>query len=106
MKEQLTNKLQEIEKNLSLYQEFLNTASEDDRKVISFKVLYEMMAFSTLQELVPDYVPSSGTSYMMTSNGLKKLADYASIKDDKVVISPEYKTLLKERDEFIKNRKN
>jgi hypothetical protein len=107
MKEQLISKLQEIEKNLSLYQSFIDSGvSEDDRKVVSFKVLYEMMAFSALLEFVPEYVPASSTNYMMTSNGLKKLADYASVKDNKVAISPEYKKLLTERDAFLKSNKN
>lgn len=105
MKEQIIEKMQEIEKNLSLYQAFINgSASEDDRKVVSFKVLYEMMAFSALHDLVPGYEPSTGTEYMMTTNGLKKMAGYADIKDDKVVISPEYRALLTQRDEFLKNK--
>ena len=106
MTEQITSKLKEIEKNLSLYQAFIETCSEDDRKVVSFKILYEMMAFSALQEFVPDYRPSDSTNYMMASNGLKKLADYAGVKENTVIISPEYKVLLKEKEQYLKNNKN
>lgn len=107
MREQLISKLQEIEKNLSLYQAFIDSGvSEDERKVVSFKVLYEMMAFSALLEFVPDYVPTTSTNYMMTSNGLKTLASYAGVQDNKVVIMPEYRKLLADRDAFLKSNRN
>ncbi len=107
LEETITERLKEMEKELAIYQAFVNapTTSEDDRKVVSFKVLYEMMAFSAIQKFVPGYIPSNATFYMLTSNGLQKMAGYASIKDDKVTISPEYKTLLTQRDEYIKNNK-
>lgn len=106
MKEQILTKIKEIDNNLNVYQEFLKTASEDDKKVVSYKVLHDMIAFSIYKELVPDYVPTVETNFALTAGGLNNLANYVSVIDDKVVISEEYKSVVKQQREFLKSKNN
>lgn len=105
LQEKIDSRLIQIEADILTYSAYMNNpaTSEDDRKVVSFKVLFDMMAFTALQEF-SNYVPSPTTSFMMAA-GLKGATGYVSVKDNQVVISPEYKTLLSQRDEYLKNTK-
>ncbi len=105
LQERIDSKLIQIEADLATYNAYMNNpaTSDDDRKVVTFKMLFDMMAFTALQEF-SDYVPSPTTSFMMAT-GLKGATGYVTIKDNQVVISPEYKNLLSQRDEYLKNTK-
>lgn len=101
----IEEKLKEIETNLSIYQSFVNDPSctTEDKRVVSFKVLYDMMAFSALKEFAPGYRPAENTEYTMAL-GLKNVTNLVGVVDGKVIISPEYKHLLLQKEEFLKNQ--
>lgn len=101
----IEEKLKEIETNLGLYQQFVNDPSctIEEKRVVSFKVLYDMMAFSALREFAPDYRASENTEFTMAS-GLKNVTNLVGVRDGKVIISPEYRQLLLQKEEFLKNQ--
>lgn len=107
MEDKIVERLRKIESNIKAYNTFVNSPSSnvEDRKIVSFTLLYEMMAFKTLQEFAPgDYEPSE-TTELTVANALKDATNYVSINDNNnVVIAPEYKALLKQRDEWLKNK--
>lgn len=101
----IEERLKEIETNLALYQKFVNdpNCSIEERRVVSFKVLYDMMSFSALREFAPDYKASDNTEFTMAS-GLKNITNLVSIQDGKVIISPEYSALLAQKEQYLKNQ--
>ena len=105
LQERIDSKLREIEESLTIYNAFIQDlrTSEEDRKVVTFKILYEMMAFMALSDF-SEYRPSQGTQFMLAT-GLKGATGYVSIVEGKVVISPAYREVLAQRDEFLKNNK-
>ena len=104
MKEKIEARLKQLETDLALYNEFMNNTlnSVEDRKVVSFKVMFDMVAFDSLAELV-EYKPLESTNVIM--QGLKGASEYVSVADGKVTISPMYKEVMKMKDEYIKNIK-
>lgn len=104
LEDKIYARLKEIEENLTIYDIFIKnpTVSDDDRKVVSFRLLYEMMAFMELKEH-SDYEPKESTMVLLSS-GLKGTIDYVNIKDRKVVISPEYRVLLKQKEDYMKTK--
>lgn len=106
MKEQIESKLKEIEANLKIYKTFSEgPGSQDDRNLVSFKMLFEMISLSALKEFAPEYVPEPETMAMVGMH-LQQVTKYISIVGGKVIISPEYRALIAQRDEFLKNQKN
>ena len=105
MKEQVIEKLKEMENNISVYTAFVNdmTNPGKDRSIVSFALLYEMLGFTAIKELVPDYVPSSTTSTSL-AKGLGGVRGYTKIVDGKVVISSEYDQLLAMKEELLKKK--
>lgn len=103
LKQQLSERVKQLENNLDVYTAYVNDPSnpEDDRKVVSFKLFYEMVSFSALVEFVPEYTPSHSTNMMMIT-GFKGVNNYVNVVDGKVVISPEYRELLKQKEAFLK----
>lgn len=107
MRDLIEHRLQEIEKNLGIYNAYLNNPAntEDNRKVVSFKVLYEMMAFTSIHALVPDYKPKAETVVTLTA-GLAGTSGYVDVVNDQVVISPAYNMILAQKAEYLKNNKD
>jgi hypothetical protein len=104
LKEKLNLRIKELEKDVTLYSEFVKDTSKlpDERKVVSFKLMFEMIALTSLADLA-DYTPSTGVSDVL--EGLSGAADYVSVQDGKVVISPLYSEILKMKDQFLQNTK-
>ncbi|MEI8136858.1 MAG: hypothetical protein WCH21_05985 [Bacteroidota bacterium] len=107
MKEKIIEKLKHIEDHLGIYSKATNdpTYPADDRGVVSFKMMYEMIAFATLSELVPEY-KANETTDILVAQGLRNMKDLVSVQDGKIVVSSEYKELLKHKEEFLKNQQN
>jgi hypothetical protein len=105
MKEQLEARIKKLEADLALYNEFMNDPEKplDDKKVVSFKVMFEMIAFDTLAEVL-QYKPLESTNVIM--QGLKGASEYVSVDGGKVVISPMYKEVMKMKDDYLKTIKN
>jgi hypothetical protein len=101
----IKERLKHIEDNLSIYNKYMNDTSnsEDNRKLVSFKALYEMMAFTALKEFAPDY-KAEGTTEFTVAASLRNINDLVSVVDGKVLISPEYKMLLQQKEEYLKNK--
>jgi len=104
MKEKIEARLKQLETDLALYNEFMNNPlnSVDDRKVVSFKAMFDMIALDSLAELA-EYKPLEATNAIM--QGLKGASEYVSVEDGKVIVSPMYKEVMKMKDEYIKNIK-
>ncbi len=103
MRDIIENRLKQIEKNLGIYNAYAQDPSntEDNRKVVSFKILYEMMAFTSIHALVPEYEPSVETIKTLT-NGLANTSGFVDVVEDKVVISPAYHAIVAQTAEYIK----
>ena len=104
MKEQLEARIKKLETDLALYNDFMNDPEKplDDKKVVSFKVMFDMIAFDTLAEVL-QYKPLESTNAIM--QGLKGASEYVSVEDGKVVISPAYKEVMKMKEEYLKTIK-
>lgn len=99
---EIKERLLEIETNLPIYNKATTdpSVSESDKKVIAFKVFYEMMAFSALKEFAPDYIPSQETE-IQVAKGLKNTIDLVSVINGKVIVSPRYAEILSQRQNFL-----
>lgn len=102
MKEQIEQKLREIEGNLKIYFDYINDKSvaAKDRSVVSFKFMNEMMAFEALRELVPDYKYQLNTGIIL-AQGLGGVAGYVTIVDGKVNISSDYDVMLANKEAYL-----
>ena len=103
MKEIILESIKQKEKDLELYYAFINdlNVSKQDRSVVSFKLMNEMIALQTLNDLVPEYSPAPSTGIIM-AQGLGGVAGYVSILDNKVTISEDYAVMLSRKDEYLK----
>lgn len=108
MKEQIIERLKKIEVDLDIYFKYVNdpTVDKKNRSVVSFKLMNEMLAFQTLKELVPEYVPAQSTGIVM-AQGMAGVTGLVSIEQGQVRISSDYETLLKQKEEYLnKNNPN
>lgn len=107
MNKNIEQELKNLETSIPIYSNAVSdkSISEKDRRLISFKLLYEMISFSTLKEFITDYVPSSNIELIL-AEGLRNTKDLVEIQDGKIKISSEYDNLLKQREEFLKNNNN
>lgn len=107
MREIIVGKLKKMEDNLAIYNAYTQNPlnSQENRNLVSFKILYEMMGFVALHELVPDYVPTNETMGSMTQ-GLAGTTGFVDIVDGKVVISPSYRTVLAQKEQYLKDKNN
>ncbi len=96
IEEKIKEKLNVLENNIKIYAEFTQDKSnpEDDRKIAGFKLFYDIVAFSSLLELDEEYVPKKESAFMIALS-LKGVDKFVNIVNDKVVISDEYRELLK-----------
>jgi hypothetical protein len=107
-KEKLLTELSSKEIDINIYNDFVNNPvnPEEDRKVVSFKLFYEMIAFRTLWDLVPEDYTAAETTAFTVSTGLKGVTGFVSVVDGKVKISTEYKDLLARKEEYLKAKKD
>ena len=105
LKQKLENLVETLEKDVELYNQFINNpeSSVDDRKVVSFKLMYEMIALNSLAKAI-DYPLKNTTSAIML--GLKGASEYVSVVNGKVEVLPAFKEVLKMKDDFLKAQKN
>lgn len=98
----IEERISELEKNVEVYNNFVNDPSslEDDKKVVAFKLFYDMVACSTLSELI------GAPSKFALATGFIGVAKYVDVVGGKVVISAEYKEMLKMKNDFLTNNKN
>lgn len=101
MKEEITNTLVQLEKDLAIYNEAAQNSNlpETHKGPVSFKFLSEMIRYNTLRELVPDYTPGM-SSEVMVAQGLAENGKLVSINDGKVVVSPQFEELIKLQNQF------
>lgn len=99
----IRSKLQSLEEEMEIYSSYMDNAAnpEADRKIVGFRLFYDMISFSSLLPFEPGYKPKDSTT-MTLASGLKGINEYVSIQNGKVVISDEYKSLLQRKDEFEK----
>lgn len=107
MREQIEARLKQIETNLAIYNRYVNNPaqSQANKQVVSFKLLFEMMAFSALHALVPDYVPSAET-LITVSTHLGGTANLVDVVNGEVVISTAYQDLLSQQAAYTKQHNN
>lgn len=107
LEEKILNKLAELENNIKVYEAFVNASStaEDDKKIAAFKLFYDLTSLSALSEMIEEYEPSAQIKFQLAV-AFKGITGYVQVVDGKVQISPEYKELLKMKDEFLKNQRN
>ncbi len=107
MKDEIIKRLKEIEATLGVYYSATLDPSfpPDDKGVVSFKMMYEMIAFSTLIELVPEYKQNPATEFLIAQS-LKNMKNLVNVQGGKIVVSQEYKDLLKHKDDFLKTQGN
>ena len=105
-KEALKARLPELEANIKLYDKFINdkTNPEDDRKIVSFKLFFELVTFQSLLEYFPDYIPGKEIIFLM-AGAFKGMNDYVQVIDGKLEISENYYKLLQKKEEFLKQTK-
>ena len=105
LKEKLTSRLKEIEDNLHIYNAFLADPNTDkeEKKAVNFRVFYDMMSFESLRSFVPEYQSTMETAFLL-ARGLQGAADYVTVQGGKVVISPDYKTVLEQKENYLKSK--
>lgn len=106
-KKELEDRLPILEANIKLYDKFVTNKDnpEDDRKIISFKLFFELVSFQSLLEYFPDYQPGKETVFLM-AGAFKGMNDFVQVKDGKIEISPAYYELLKRKEEFLNKAKS
>ena len=107
MKDLIIKKLNEIESGLGVYFKATNdpTFPAEDRGVVAFKMTYEMIAFATLSDLVPEYKADPAIEFLIAKS-LKNMKDLVSVQNGQIVISDEYRELIKHKEEYLKNKGN
>ena len=92
----IKEQLEQLEKEIAIYYKEVNnpTLPTQEGGIVFFKFLYELVEYATLLSLVDDFVPNKNTEILVASE-LKNIKNYVSIKDGKVVVSPEYLELIK-----------
>lgn len=107
LKDKILERIEELEKNLEVYDQYVNDKStpEDDRKIAAFKLFYDLVSYSALVEVLEDYEASAKLKYQMAI-AFKGVTGYVNVVNGKVVVSDEYRELLKMKDEFLKVNKN
>lgn len=107
LKDKILERIKELEENLAVYETFVNDKSnpEDDRKVAAFKLFYDLVSYSALTDVLDGYEALPQIKYQMAV-AFKGVTGYVNVVDGKVVISDEYRELLKMKDEFLKINKN
>lgn len=105
LKDKIEAELVRLEENLETYNAFVNNpgSPEDDRKVVAFKLFYDMVAFTTLADLT-GYTPKENTIRHQLAGGFREVVKYVNVVDGKVEISPEYRELLKMKNDFMKTK--
>lgn len=106
MKEQLIERLKKSEEALTLFSEYRRdmSNSQADRNAVAFAELFELMAFTAIHELIPEYIPTRNTQ-IQVAQALGGTRNYVTVKDGKVEISKDYHTFLANA-ENLKNKKN
>ena len=107
MKDVIEAKLKKMEDNLAIYNAYVKDPahSQENRNLVSFKMLFDMMSFTALHELVPDYKPSNETMDSL-AKGLGGTSGYVEVVDGKVNVSPAYRALMSQKDDYLKNKNN
>jgi len=106
MKELIEPQLAQLESDIDVYNTFLNhpAVPRKDREVVSLKLVKSLITFAAFHDLVPEYVPKGGTIQLLGA-GLNRAANFVSIENGQVKISPEYDEMLKEQQALINKGK-
>jgi len=101
MKEEIIEQLKQTEKDLTIYNQYLQNPElpKQQSGPVSFKFLYEMIKFKVLNELVPEY-KAGETQEVLTASGILDTAKMVSIKDGKVEVSTYFEDLLKMKEKY------
>lgn len=99
----IVERLQQIENDLPIYNSAIedSSTSPTDRQVISFKLMYEMIAFSELSVYAKEFKPKESTQILVTK-ALRDTAKLVNIVDNKIQVSSTFNDLLKQREAFLK----
>lgn len=87
--------LKGMEADQAIYDIFLKdrTRRKEDLQVVHMRAFFDLIAFNHLKKLVPDYIPGEFVGKKIGQE-LTTVADYVSIVNNEVVISPQYEEFL------------
>lgn len=91
MKDVIIARLKKAEEDIEIYDAYVRDKTNDPRAIsaAAFAAMYEMLAFSALHELVPDYIPSKGTQ-IRVAQSLGGVRGYVTVVDGKVRVHQDY----------------
>ena len=89
MREALIARLKEGEMKLEAFTKFRSDpeAPPAEKKIVAFAELMELMAYSAILKLVPDYIPPKQTQ-IQVAQAFGGTTDQVTVVDGKVVVNP------------------
>lgn len=101
MRDQIIARLKEGEEKLEIYDAYRKdpTSPKDVVQVVSFAYLFELMAYSAISRLVPDYVPPRNTQIRIAQE-FGGTVDHVTVVDGKVQVNPSYYTFRQQVEEL------
>lgn len=95
METKILAEIKRIEDESKIYDDFLKdpSNSEEDKKIVAYRLFYELVAYSTYANLI-NYTPPAGMQLQLAL-GLKEATAYVKVDGGKIKISQEYRDLMK-----------